>query len=395
MKRLTITLILLLTGAALCLCALLAISLFSGDTAFSGNRQDYALILEKEFDASTIRNVKITMSFEDICFLAGSGDTIQIREYANYTPRSGQLPTVEQRGSELQIKGKQIHFFSLLSLPSRDAYLEVYLPAGMFEALDSLWAETSSGDITSELALAPLERFTAATTSGDIRLKEISGSPDISSTSGYIILDSLSGNAQVSTTSGDIHVGQVAGDITASSTSGDLVLDFISGNAQVSTTSGYISLGEVKGGLNLSSTSGCIRLGTGHGGLLADTTSGDITVEWLEGEFQIDTSSGEVSILNGSGYGQAETISGDVSLFLETLSGDLSVSTTSGEVVLRLPETSSFLLEFNSTSGECSTFFDDALSFNKKGSQAKGQYGTGDHQVTVSTTSGDLWIQEK
>ena len=377
MKQLKITLILMLSIAALGLCALMGLFLFHGSAVFSGSQQDYALVLEKEIDAQRIRSLQITMSFEDICFIQGSGDTIQIREYANYTPKSSQLPRVEDTGSELLIKGARVHFFSLVSLRSRIAYLEVSLPHRLFESLDSLQAQTASGDITAAFLLQPRERLSASTTSGDI------------------ILDTIAGNTHVSSTSGGIWVNQVAGDITASTTSGEIIIDSINGNTDISSTSGDITLGEVEGNLELSSTSGEIRLRAGHGSLLADTTSGDIILDRLDGDFRIDTTSGEVSIIDGNGYGQADTVSGDVYLALTALLGDLSISTTSGEVVLNLPETSSFTLDYDSNSGDCSTFFDDVLSFNQKGSQAKGTYGSGDHYLAVSTVSGDLWIQAK
>ena len=54
---------------------------------------------------------------------------------------------------------------------------------------------------------------------------------------------------------------------------------------------------------------------------------------------------------------------------------------------------SAFAFNYSSTSGDCSTFFDDVLSFNKKGTEAKGQYGVADGKsIIVSTVSGDLRI---
>ena len=143
-----------------------------------------------------------------------------------------------------------------------------------------------------------------------------------------------------------------------------------------------------------SSVSGEIFLKRQNGDVKVSSTSGDIRVGALQGNFEMDSSSGEVQIADGTGQGRADTISGDVQIYLAQLTGDLNISTTSGWVNLRLPETVSLTLDFDSTSGECSTFFDDRLSFNKKGSKADGQYGGGAHKVRISTTSGDLRISE-
>ena len=62
-------------------------------------------------------------------------------------------------------------------------------------------------------------------------------------------------------------------------------------------------------------------------------------------------------------------------------------------VVMQIPDNASFALDFDSTSGECNTFFDDMLTFNKKGNHAEGIYGnSSDSEITVSTVSGDLRI---
>lgn len=88
-------------------------------------------------------------------------------------------------------------------------------------------------------------------------------------------------------------------------------------------------------------------------------------------------------------------MSGDIRIFLDELQGGLDISTTSGDVSLQLPKTASLSLHFSSTSGECVTFFDEELSFNKKGNKAEGQHGGGEHSIDVSTVSGDLSISEE
>ena len=89
------------------------------------------------------------------------------------------------------------------------------------------------------------------------------------------------------------------------------------------------------------------------------------------------------------------TISGEVRVGLIGIQGNLSVTTTSGDVFLQLPSKAEFAFDFDSASGECETFFDEALSFNKKGTSASGVYGnSADMEVKISTTSGDVWISE-
>lgn len=178
------------------------------------------------------------------------------------------------------------------------------------------------------------------------------------------------------------------------STSGEILLSALEGSLQVSTTSGDISLGQVMGNVNLSTTSGSVRLKEGQGDLDAESTSGDIQVGSLKGAFQMSTTSGELSISDGSGFGTAHSVSGDVEIFLAEQAGNVDISTTSGLVELKLPTTAAFQFHFNTTSGECKTFFDEMLSFDSKRRNAQGQYGSGTYSVEVTTVSGDLSIRE-
>ncbi len=110
-------------------------------------------------------------------------------------------------------------------------------------------------------------------------------------------------------------------------------------------------------------------------------------------EMEIVTTSGEISVENGKGYGEAEASSGDVSVSLRSLEGDLDIDTTSGEVRIYLPEDASFAFVFSSASGECETFFDDCLSYNKRGTSAKGDYGSSpDFDISIATSSGDARV---
>ena len=108
----------------------------------------------------------------------------------------------------------------------------------------------------------------------------------------------------------------------------------------------------------------------------------------------MSATSGELSVSRASGFGTAHSVSGDIRIFLEDLTGDLDISTTSGAVDLAFPGTADFRFRFSTTSGECGTFFDDALSFDKKRKNAEGELGAGTHSVEISTVSGDLDIRE-
>ena len=413
MKNLKIVMIVFLSCFTLFLCSMLGIALASGSGSgwFLHNREGsstpgrYSLVQEKEIPIADIEDVlkeihiDFGMNSHDVYFYQGDSDALVIREYLNYTPDEGQLSIVALESKELVIRGKRQGFFSfsLFSFQSQDGYVEIYLPDLPEYALESLWVKTVSGQIRSEVPFPLQDRFQATSTSGDITFPTVmAGTFQATSTSGDIYFQSIEADTlSLTTTSGDILLEQTAGTVKCSTTSGEITLSKAKGDTTVSSTSGDMDLGTLEGQMSLSSTSGDISLQGGTGHLHASTVSGDVRSDYLDGDFQLNTTSGTLSLLDGKGCGKAGSVSGDIRICLQELNGDLAISTTSGYVDCKLPGDTSLSLEFKSVSGDCSTFFDEALSFNKKGNQAKGQYGSDPAwNMSVSTTSGDLRILE-
>lgn len=366
MKTTKKILIIILCILTMFLCGILWVGLRSGEPGFFIHRgevinNNYTLAMESEVNSEGITslNIQYGMNSNSVYFYEGEEENIVIREYLNFEPEEGQLSAVSKQDSELLIKGKQRNSISFISFGgSRNGYVEVYLPA----------------DFTASLA--------AVTVSGDVRSERE-----------FVGADSF----QISTTSGDLYFPKVeAEDIRFSSTSGDITLEQMAGESiKAATTSGDIMLGLAKGDVEASSTSGDIRILSGEGQRNVSTISGEIRVDEINGSFDLDTTSGDVSVMQGEGYGNVNTVSGDVRIFLTELQSNLAVGTTSGEVHIKLPEEGSYTLHFDSTSGEAKTFFDDELSYNKRGNQADGTYGSGESKIiTVSTISGDLRITE-
>lgn len=191
----------------------------------------------------------------------------------------------------------------------------------------------------------------------------------------------FAGDLLVSTISGDIKTNRAfeqMGQVSLSTVSGDILFQKVAANdVKMSTVSGDIAVTDLTGNAAMS------------------TTSGDIRVEKETGAFTVSTVSGDVTLGEGAVCGTASTTSGDVRILCKELQGDVSVSTVSGDVFLTLPTEAAFDFSFDAVSGECSTFFDGELSYNKKRSSADGSHGNGAvWKVEVSTTSGDLRVTE-
>lgn len=420
MRKLKLAAIILLGMTALLLSVQLGLYLLQAGTASGMDGRDCTLARETAIPAGDIRSLEIDYqkNSNEVFFYQGEGEDILIREYLNFTPKENQLSIINQEDSVLLIKGvNRRFFFSLFSIgnPPGYGYTEIYLPPDLMENLEDLSVKTLSGSVHSDIPLGHQGSFKASSTSGDLLLESVNAAQihastvsgdirfdkaqadtvQVSTTSGNIEFDTASGDTiLISTTSGDTALDKAEGSLTHSSASGDLQVNRLNGDLESDTISGSITMGQAEGLIDLTTSSGEIRLQKGQGSLSAQTTSGDVQAESLTGTFQIHSTSGCVSILSGSSHGTAKTVSGDVDLCSSLLEGKLTISTTSGDVNLSLPPQASLTLDFSSTSGECSTFFDHALSYNKKCTNAQGAYNGGEHAVSVSTLSGSLQINQ-
>lgn len=364
MKGAKIALISLLCVIILGLCVLLGYGIGRQPGSRGVLLEDYRMVQEKEFSLAEIDEICIDYgrSSNDVIVYEGEGDTVIVREYANYEADGSELAKMEVKSGRLTVKGPRrsggfggIHLFGI---HNKDIYTEVWLPGNYAGGLD---IGTTSGEILIKMDLSLEEEMNLMSTSGDIvantynfRAKKIY----VMSTSGEIMLSTLE-----------------AEEISVMSTSGDTWIE------------------RAEGGLSCTSASGEITVRGGAGNRTMNSNSGDIRVESLSGQISAGTTSGEITISGNRGYGDVSTTSGDVDFSLEELSGDVRVDTTSGEVWLRLPKDASLEFEADTASGEIDTFFDNNLKFSKRGDHAEGTVGGGERRkLKINTTSGDVRV---
>lgn len=291
----------------------------SGQPPADGNgwafRQNQ-LIHSQTLTLADVSGISVKTASSDIIFLAGDGNEIVINEYCSEPLKDSFITVVKENGElSIQSNDRNINPWKLFGYTYR--YIEIHLPRSYQGAMV---IESVSGDITSMMDLI-LSECTISSTSGDITVEQISGEQNITSNSGDI-------------------------DIIASS-----------------------------GNLNLT------------------TTAGDITVAAMEGQLTVKTISGDVFAGGLEGFASAKTTAGDIELQISALTGDLIVDTISGSVWCELPADAGFAFKATTTSGDIETDFNDLLRFDKDGRQAQGTAGlTAGQQVEVKTTSGDIDI---
>lgn len=364
MKSTKIALIAVLSVMILGLCVLLGYGISGGFGRFgvsgAGWGGPYKLVQEREFPVEEINSIRIayTKSSNDVAVYEAEGDSVIVREFANYEAADRELAEIKLQSGNLTVKGpRRANGFININ---RHIYTEIYLPAGYSGELN---IGTVSGDISISTDLSLKEALNLASTSGDM----YTYSQNIKATK-----------------------------INAASTSGEIRLSVLEADEViVSTTSGDIRIEKADTFVSCASTSGEITVSGGAGDRRISSTSGDIWVKEASGRISVSTTSGEINVSGSEGCGSIGSTSGDVFFSLAELSGDISINTSSGEVTMELPKAVSLEFEAGTSSGEIDTFFDEALSFSKKGNHAAGTVGSGGRKLEITTTSGDVRIRER
>ncbi|SEF82636.1 Putative adhesin [Thermomonospora echinospora] len=163
-------------------------------------------------------------------------------------------------------------------------------------------------------------------------------------------------------------------------------LNLVSADAVVAGLSARTSIKSAAGDVTLDGV-------TGH--IDANTVSGQIEAQGLDGAVEFTSVSGDLALAGGSlDRLGARTVSGRIAADV-ALVGDraLTVTTVSGEVALRLPESTSAEVQLSSAAGRIDTSFpglrrqDRAVARNMTGT-----LGTGTGHLTVNTVSGSVTL---
>lgn len=185
---------------------------------------------------------------------------------------------------------------------------------------------------------------------------------------------------------------------------GDVSVSDVTGDVEVHGRSGDIHTRALGGRAILETLTGDIRVTDGVGDLRVTTVSGDLTANGIRGAIDILSTSGSVVLLGDRIVrAQIEAVSGDIS-FDGAIGPNARVQLTthSGDVSLRIPESSGGVLEVSSFSGSISGGAMTLMPSSGRNSRSRiGDGGTkqfefgggGNSRITVSTFSGDVTLR--
>jgi DUF4097 and DUF4098 domain-containing protein YvlB len=193
---------------------------------------------------------------------------------------------------------------------------------------------------------------------------------------------------------------------------GKAMITNVNGRISVNAASAPVTAQGVKGQFNVDVGSGSVTVTQADAEVTVETGSGDVEVTGVKGrDLSLNTGSGEINASDLTiERGTAETGSGSLTLHavhgsnfhLETGSGridaefandisDVSVSTGSGDVVLRVPDNIGAMLDVETGSGGIQADFPLEVRHWAR-DHVTGKIGNGNGRLDVETGSGDVRI---
>ncbi|MEU4739366.1 DUF4097 family beta strand repeat-containing protein [Actinosynnema sp. NPDC023658] len=173
-------------------------------------------------------------------------------------------------------------------------------------ALGECRFSTSAGDIR----LRDVAALKAGTSTGDVVVEHVTGRAEVSTGSGELRLGRLDGAGTVKNSNGTTRIGQVTGDVRVSGANGDILVGHAGGDVRARTANGSIRVDEVvRGSVVVQTQSGELAVGIREG-----------TAAWLD----VRSSAGRVrnELTSADAPGEAEE---RVEVHARTFLGDILI----------------------------------------------------------------------
>jgi Putative adhesin len=149
------------------------------------------------------------------------------------------------------------------------------------------------------------------------------------------------------------------------------------------------------GRLSVKTASGDVTLDGVTGSIDANTAAGDIEAQGLAGSVTFKSLSGNLALAGGSlDRLSAQSVTGKVTTDVDLRTkGHAQVSTVSGEVTMRLPETTSATVALNSLTGQVDAGFAQLTRQDRPmGKYITGTLGDGSASLSVNSVSGAITL---
>lgn len=228
---------------------------------------------------------------------------------------------------------------------------------------------------------------------GDIRVSQMQGDVDLETNHGDITVEQIKGNALLHSHSGDVTAKGISGNVNVDGHADDTTFSDIGGTLTLNGTyTGDLDVSHVAGQVKFTSSRTDLQIAKVDGQLTMDGS--DLKANSVAGPFTLRTEAKDIQLDNVSGNVHIDDRRGDIELEPGTPLGNVEVSTTGGEISIKLPETPGFQVDAESDGGEIQSDFSLNINNDRRTATATGSIGKGGPQIKLKTDRGTIQIKK-
>lgn len=159
-------------------------------------------------------------------------------------------------------------------------------------------------------------------------------------------------------------------------------------SVRVRSSSGSVTVEEIEGAVDVTASSGGVQVKEVTGNVAVTTSSGAITVEDVGGSVRANANSGSIRIEQVGGAVSAQASSGAIQVETEKVGGPYDLTASSGSIRLSLPEEAGLTVTARASSGTVTG--PSWLAIGEGRHSGSGKQGSGEHSVSLRTSSGSI-----
>jgi len=151
----------------------------------------------------------------------------------------------------------------------------------------------------------------------------------------------------------------------------------------------------VKFNVDVSTSGGDIKLGGVNGTAKLHTSGGDVWAERVEGNLDVSTSGGDISLICEGTEIVANTSGGDINLDYFGLNLGIDLSTSGGDITVKLPSNFNADMELLTSGGDvsCNLTMNNASKLSEH--KIIAQLNDGGYEFVAHTSGGDIDLRKK
>lgn len=176
---------------------------------------------------------------------------------------------------------------------------------------------------------------------------------------------------------------------------GNINVSDLSGKLEAKTSGGNIDLSRIRGPVDVRTSGGSIEIATASENVTAHTSGGSIQIKDVEGIVDAHTSGGSIELLRVGNTVKAHTSGGSVTAsFVRQPTGDSSLTTSGGSVVVKLAPSIRATLDAHASGGGVDSDIPVTVSGKQQKGSLNGAINGGGPELKLRSSGGSVTVSK-